>query len=155
MKLDKLAAIVLIVSSLSFVVAAQEEERAAEAEKQPVRFEAVDVYVDSGKLPLAAYQFELSDERGSIKIVGVEGGEHPAFKEPPYYDPAALMKGRIIIAAFNTGKELPAGNTRVARVHVRVAGEEAPEYIIKLQVAATLETKKISAKATVRKGEGE
>jgi len=155
MKLDRVAAIVLVVISLTFVVAAQEEERAAEAEKQPVRFEAVDVYVNSGNVPLAAYQFELSDERGSIKIVGVEGGEHPAFKEPPYYDPAALMKGRIIIAAFNTGKELPAGNTRVARVHVRVAGDEAPEYIIKLQVAASEEGKRISAKASVKRGEGQ
>jgi hypothetical protein len=79
------------------------------------RFVALDIFVDSGATPLAAYQFELSASKGEIQIVGVEGGEHPAFAEPPYYDPAALQHERIIIAAFNTGTntQLPVGKTRV------------------------------------------
>jgi len=129
--------------------------RAQEPEGRPaVRFEAVDVYVDSGKSPLAAYQFELAAEVGDMKIVGIEGGEHAAFKEPPYYDPAALMKHRVIIAAFNTGADLPSGKTRVARVHVQVTGDAEPEYVVKLHVAASADGKEIKATATLAGGTG-
>lgn len=113
-----------------------------------VRFAAVDVYVDSGKKPLAAYQFELTASTGLFKIVGVEGGEHAAFAPPPYYDPAALSRDRIIIAAFNTGTDLPTGKTRVARIHVRVTGNEDPEYVVKLTVAAAANGELLSATAT-------
>ncbi len=119
----------------------------------PVRFEAVDVYMDSGEVPLAAYQFELAAETGEIKIVGIEGGEHPAFKEPPYYDPAALSNDRIIVAAFNTGQDLPSGKTRVATVHLQISAETEPELVVKLEVSATVEGKKIPATATLAKGE--
>ncbi len=103
--------------------------------REPV-FGWVDVYLDSGDVPLAAYQFELAAAAGEFEIVGVEGGEHGAFAEPPYYDPAALHNNRVIIAAFNTDDELPQGRTRVARIHVLVEGE-APQYVATLIVAAT------------------
>lgn len=112
----------------------------------PSRFTAVDIFVDSGDLPLAAYQFELSAAVGSFKIVGVEGGEHAAFAEPPYYDPAALHgEGRIIIAAFNTGDDLPTGRTRVARVHVWITGEPSPDFDVKLIVAGSVDGEEIEA----------
>ena len=57
------------------------------ASQSVVRFAAVDVYVDATDKTLGAYQFELTAEVGEIAIVGIEGGEHPAFAEPPYYDP--------------------------------------------------------------------
>ena len=60
---------------------------AQQADPAPVRFEAVDVYVDSGDEPLAAYQFELVDPTGASLIVGVEGGEHAAFAAPPTTTP--------------------------------------------------------------------
>jgi hypothetical protein len=82
------------------------------------RFLAVDVFVDSGDEPLAAWQVELADPTGVARVVGVEGGEHPAFREAPYYDPAALQKGRIVLATFHVGGDLPRGRTRVARVHL-------------------------------------
>ena len=131
----------------------QEAKLDQPAPQAPVRFEAVDVYVDSRDQPLAAYQFELAAETGEIKIVGIEGGEHPAFREPPYYDPAALTKDRIIIAAFNTGQDLPRGRTRVARVHLQIVGETEPEYVIKLEVAASPEGKKVPASVILAKGE--
>lgn len=148
-----LQAIVLV--SMMLVIKAQgQEAEPGEAPARPsVRFEAVDVYVDSGDQPLAAYQFELAAETGEITIVGIEGGEHPAFKDPPYYDPAALSKDRIIIAAFNTGRELPSGKTRVARLHVQVTGEAEPEYVVRLEVAASAEGKKITATVSSAKGE--
>ena len=62
---------------------------------------------------------------GDVKLVGIEGGEHAAFAQPPYYDPKALLNERIVIAAFNTAgaDKLPSGKTRVARLMVRVDGE--------------------------------
>jgi len=134
-------------------VAVLRAQEAPEPEARPgVRFEAVDVYVDSGDAPLAAYQFEFAAEVGEVKIVGIEGGEHAAFEAPPYYDPAALMKHRVIIAAFNTGADLPGGKTRVARVHVQVTGDAAPEYVVKLNVAASPDGKEIKATATLGGG---
>ena len=128
--------------------------RAAAAEPAArVRFETLEVFVDSGGQALAAYQFELAAEVGEVKIAGVEGGEHPAFKSPPYYDPAALSRNRIIIAAFNTGRDLPRGRTRVARLHLYVSGDKAPEYAVRLEAAGNAQGQRIPATVTVRKGE--
>ena len=118
-----------------------------------VRFAPVHVYVDSGDKSLAAYQFELKATTGQIKIVGVEGGEHPAFQEAPYYDPAALMNDRIIIAAFNTGSDLPHGRTRIATIHLQILGDTEPQYELKLIVAADTEGENLPAKLTLETGE--
>ena len=134
-------------------VQAQPRDAGIDAGQSAVRFAAVDVYIDSGESPLAAYQFELTATSGEFEIVGVEGGEHAAFKEAPYYDPAALHgEGRIIIAAFNTGDDLPTGKTRVARVHVRIAGETSPEYAVELIVSASTEGDMIDATVSVSEG---
>ncbi|MGD8454178.1 MAG: hypothetical protein PVJ57_20380 [Phycisphaerae bacterium] len=115
------------------------------------RFGWVDVYLDSGDVPLAAYQFELTAETGDFQIVGIEGGEHPAFAEPPYYDPAALRHDRVILAAFSTADELPAGRTRVARVHVMTEGEP-PQYVVALSVTATADGSLIPATSQIEEG---
>ncbi|MBN1917293.1 MAG: hypothetical protein JW889_05235 [Verrucomicrobia bacterium] len=120
-----------------------------------VRFRAVDVIIDTGDKPLAAYQFEFVAETGTIAIVGVEGGEHPAFAEPPYYDAAALHENHIIIAAFSTQKDLPAGKTRVARIHVQVTGDTEPQYVVALRIAASPEGAHIQASATAIESRGE
>ncbi len=100
----------------------------------PVRFVPVDVFVDSGREQLAAYQVEVEVVAGDAQIVGVEGGEHPAFVNPPYYDAKALMGGRIILAAFSTSPELPDGRHRAFTLHVREAGG-AVKYRLKLVAA--------------------
>jgi hypothetical protein len=124
-----------------------------DAAGQPVvRFVAIDVYVDSKARPLAAYQFELKAPADRFTIVGVEGGEHKAFAEPPYYDPAALSKHRIIIAALDIGKNLPTGKTRVARIHARVVGEKDPCYEVKVIVAASPDGSEIPVTATAVTG---
>jgi len=120
-----------------------------------VRFRAVDVYVDAGEQPLAAYQFELAAETGNVKIVGIEGGDHAAFHEPPYYDPKAIQNDRVVLAAFTTGRDVPRGRTRVARVHVMITGEAEPEYAARLEAAASPEGQRIAATATIAKGEEE
>ncbi len=118
-----------------------------------IRFAPVHIYLDSGRTPLAAYQFELKAAAGQIKIVGVEGGEHPAFREAPYYDPAALMHDRIIIAAFNTGRDLPTGRTRIATIHLQILGDAEPRYELKLAVAADTQGQKFPAELTLETGE--
>jgi len=115
-----------------------------------VRFRAVDIYVDAKDQALAAYQLEFSVVGGEAKIVGIEGGEHPAFKDAPFYDPKAIQHERVIIAAFNTtsGDKLPTGKTRVATIHLQITGERKPDYAVKLETAATLEGRKIVVEAT-------
>jgi hypothetical protein len=134
-----------------------------------VRFAPLHIYLDSGERPLAAFQFELvcsvpvraSEENASrrhyerqVKIVGVEGGSHEVFsKTPPYYDPAALAKDRIIIAAFSTQRDLPNGRTRVATIHLQILGDAQPQYELKLMVAADADGKEIPAEISFEKGE--
>jgi len=115
------------------------------------RFQMVDVSVDSKDKPLAAYQLEVTFSSGTGKIVGIEGGEHPAFKQPPFYDPKAIQAERVILAAFNTSAadQLPRGRTRVASLHVQTLGSKEPVYAVKLTTAATVNGKKIPVTATI------
>lgn len=115
------------------------------ARGESVRFRPVDVYVDAGSRPLAAYQVEVV-ARNAV-IAGVEGGATRAFAEPPHYDPAALQGGRIILAAFDTGSDLPRGRTRVATLHMRETGEAT--YEIRVMAAATAGGERVEAAAAV------
>lgn len=119
--------------------------------KDTLRFEAIDVFVDSGQERLAAYQFELTTVDKGVEIVGIEGGAHPAFKAAPYYDTKAMNNNRVILAAFNTGDDLPVGRCRVARIHVQVQGPGQKEYRTKLSVSATSEGREISASLAIEK----
>jgi hypothetical protein len=101
-----------------------------------VRFVPLEIYVDPAGKPLGAYQFELRAKTGQIKIVGVEGGTHSAFKQAPYYDPAALADERIIVAAYSTDEHLPTKRTHVATVHLQVIGDTDPEYQLRPTVLA-------------------
>ena len=85
------------------------EADAQREDSEAVRFEAWDVSIGSKDRALAAYQFEFSDPSGRSLVAGVEGGEHSAFRDAPYYDSAALSKERLVVAAFDTGDELPTG----------------------------------------------
>ena len=124
------------------------------ASRAPVqaRFGFVDVWVDSGDSPLAAYQFEFHAPEG-VTIVGVESGEHRAYREAPHYDGAALTQGRIIVGALAEGESLPTRSTRVARLHLRIEGGAKQSYECTLDVAATPDERRIhEATLTVREG---
>ena len=114
-----------------------------------VHFRAIDIYVDSGNTPLAAYQLEFSVTNVPTTIVGIEGGSPKAFREPPFYDPKAMQGERVIIAAFSTetAEHLPSGKTRVATIHIMTTGAARPAFELKLQVAADSAGKLISASA--------
>jgi len=102
------------------------------AQESEVRFTAYDVVLDTGGKPLAAYQFEVSCDPAHGKIVGVEGGAKPHYSEAPYYDPAALQGGRIVLAAFTTEPDAPAGKVLVARLHMQETGPVllAPKVVV-------------------------
>jgi hypothetical protein len=116
-----------------------------------VGFQSVDVFVDSGSSPLAAYQFEFAVTRGSAKIVGIEGGEHTAFAQPPFYDPKAMQQERVVLAAYSTNSEnkLPKGRTRVATIHLQVSGRGELKFETKLQTAASSNGVKIKAELSI------
>jgi len=144
--------LVLTAILIAALVGVHQPAPAAQLPDGRVRFETVDVYVDSGGQSLAAYQFEMAAEVGDVKIVGLEGGEHPAFRNPPYYDPAALMQNRVIVAAFNTGRDLPRGRTRVARLHVQITGDRQPEFAIRLDAAGNAAGARIPATIIIGRG---
>ena len=121
-----------------------------QAPEAAVRFETVDVFVDTSSKALAAYQLEFFAATGDAKIAGIEGGAHAAFATPPYYDPKAMQQDRVILAAFSTddGATLPVGKTRVATIHLQMIGTISPNFQIRLQAAADAAGETITAQAT-------
>lgn len=119
------------------------------ADGMKVRFAAVDIHLESAQ-PVAAWQFELSEAGGRMRVVGVENGDSPAFAKAPYYDRKAVSDGRadrVIVADFTLlpPPELPVGTVRIATVHVRLAGDSEPEYILRLVTAGNAEGKPVPA----------
>lgn len=147
----------MIITLITFCIVvaglAQQSEQKEPLAQPRVRFAPLHIFLDSGNQGLAAFQFELKAVAGQIKIVGVEGGEHPVFKKPPYYDPAALANDRIIIAAFSTSHDLPTGLSRIATIHLQIIGDTQPEYELDLIVAANADGENIPAELTFEKGE--
>lgn len=122
------------------------------AEESRIRFRAVDIYIDSANTPLAAYQLEFTVTNGVAKIVGIEGGSHQAFHNPPFYDPKAMQQERVIIAAFSTEEQqkLPKGKTRVATIHIQTTGVEEPAFKLNLETAADSSGNKIPVSASAK-----
>jgi hypothetical protein len=144
---------ILTIISWPAALCAQQPAR----EEGPSRFSAVDIYVDSKNAPLAAYQIEFCATNGVAKIVGIEGGDSPAFHEPPFYDTKAIQHERVIIAAFNTASadKLPSGKTRIATVHLQIIGDVSPQFQLNLQVAANSDGNRISAGASFEERKSE
>jgi hypothetical protein len=117
-----------------------------------VRFATVDLLIDPHGSDLAAYQLEFLADPARVTLVGIEGGQHPAFKVPPYYDPKALAGNRVILAALNAGNDLPQSKTRVATLHLQIKGDAKPSISAKLVVAANSSEKTIDADVSVSEG---
>lgn len=157
------AVVVLLVAGVGFSIAPRQPDSPA----GPVtRFASVEVYVDSGESPLAAYQVEFSGRigdgvGGGVKLVGIEGGAAgTVFAAPPAYDPKALAGGRVVIADFSTlaGEKLPSGRSLVARLHLMLEIPEGhagarPEYVVKLIAAGSPDGAHIQASASVVEGD--
>jgi hypothetical protein len=140
----------LLATILFLGLAARLFAQPAAPEQGGTRFCAVDIYMDSKAAPLAAYQLEFAVTNSVAKIVGIEGGEHPAFHEPPFYDPKAMQHERVIIAAFNTAAadKLPSGRTRVATIHLLITASGPLQCELKLQAAGNAEGVRIAATAS-------
>ncbi|MCY4498617.1 MAG: hypothetical protein OXC14_15180 [Rhodospirillaceae bacterium] len=113
------------------------------------RFVALDIYIESTE-PLAAWQFELREASGRMRVVGVENGETAAFGEAPYYDLAAVSEGaadRIIVADYSMRQavELPTGRNRLATIHIRIEGTAEPDYVLDLVAAGSANGEPIRA----------
>lgn len=119
-----------------------------------VRFITVDVFIDSGDTPLAAYQIDLkaTSDSGRVLLAGIEGGEHAAFATPAFYDARALHADEdfdhVVLAAFSTGDELPSGRTRVATLHYQVPAAGEIELEILSLVAGEQNAGAVKALAT-------
>ncbi len=122
------------------------------AAQRAVRFASVDVMIDTKDLPLAVYQLEFSATKEIVKIVGIEGSSHEAFREAPHYDPQAIQRERVILAAFNTAAadKLPRGKVRIATIHLQITGDVEPVYQVNASVIATVDGKPIDAAVTVQ-----
>lgn len=112
-------------------------------------FQAIDLFIDSNNQPLAAYQLDFHATRGTIRIVGIEGGEHGAFNKAPYYDAKAIQNDHILLAAYSLADatSLPTSRSRIARIHLMIEGAEQPEYSLTLTAAGSPDAKHIEAKA--------
>lgn len=113
-----------------------------------VRYYPVDVFIDPAGRPLAAYQLAIDNTSGKTRIVGVQGGAEGAFKDPPFYDSAALARGEVVLAGLAASKSLPTGKVRVARLYVQSAdGLSVP--VVRLIAAGAGDGSSISAVPTV------
>lgn len=102
-----------------------------------VRFFPVEVWGDSGGYPLAAFQLVLTTQSEDVVTTGIEGGSHPAFVEPPTYDPRAMQGNRLIVAQFSleSADRLPTGETRLFTVHVQASRGSEPVFDLKVIAA--------------------
>jgi hypothetical protein len=140
-----LAGLAILASSLALTAAF------AQPAPEAVRFQAIDVYVESAE-PLAAWQFELTETTGAMTVVGVENGDSAAYRDAPYFDLDAVREDRadrIVVADFSLAGvgELPVGRTRIATVHVRLSGGQAPDFNLQLIAAGDIDGHAIPAVA--------
>ena len=111
----------------------------AQSVETNIRFAALDIYLETAE-PLAAWQFELRESSGRMRVAGVENGDSTAFGGTPYYDLAAVRDGRadhIVVADYSTSPaaELPTGRSRIATVHIQLEGHTDPDFVLSLIAA--------------------
>ena len=107
-----------------------------------------------GWLPAELAGFvEFADPSGSYKPNLLQGllAQHSCFIIPDAsaglcpLTLSAIAAGRIIVAPFDTGRDLPNERTRVATVHMREAGPKEPTYHATLQIAGGADGRPIDA----------
>jgi hypothetical protein len=143
---------ILLLASLGIAPSPREDVMPPSATTRASRFTFIDVQIDPKDKALAAYQVEFIADDANVKVVGIEGGDVPAFAQPPYYDPAAMSKHRVIIAAFNTGKDLPTKSFRAARLHLEISGESKSNWEAKLITAAGSDAAAMKADVSISQG---
>ena len=118
-------------------------------------FAVYDVFLEPHGEPIAAYQLKIWDQNSAVKILSVEGGEHKSYRKPPFFDPKAIQKNVIKLAAFATDPPdaLPNRKTRVATLHVEINEALNPRLIVVIEAAARPGGSRIFTEATISKRE--
>jgi hypothetical protein len=119
----------------------------------PKTFGTVVVTLDPMGEELAGWQLRADFGKGYAAIVGIEGGEHPAWAEPAHYDPRALNGGEIVLAALAADTELPTGPTVVAVIHVEHYVSGLPPLEISEVVAVGSDGNEIPVTVTQENGD--
>src|SRR5258708_35576134 len=96
----------IIVIVIFWLAAPLLAQQAADGESR-IRVRALDLFVDSGSSPLAAYQLKCLATNGVVSITGIERREHLAFTPPPHPDRKSMQHEPVILAASNTGAPQP------------------------------------------------
>jgi hypothetical protein len=131
-KIHLLSALLLVVA----FVPASVSTSAAEVAPQRA-FSTIEIYLDGGDQPLAAYQLTLQYAQADTRLVGIEGGSTPAFADAPHYDPRALRGGTIKLAAMQLEGPWPTHRVHVATLHVEHSATVTPRLAASQVVAAT------------------
>ncbi|MGH7242655.1 MAG: hypothetical protein ACREJD_04490 [Phycisphaerales bacterium] len=105
-----------------------------------------DIMLDVGSRSLAAFQIEISmSAPDTVRVTGtlIRGGDHPALQRQPLFDNKRVSRPgartTFTIANFDTGKDLPSGDVRVARIVLIVVGPGNPGVTARLVIAAGAE----------------
>jgi hypothetical protein len=116
---------------------------AAAAPNSDTRILTFDIMLDVGSRDLAAFQIEISmssPDTARVTLMGVRGGDHPALQRQPLFDSRRVTQPgsstTFTIANFDTGKDLPSGDVRVAKIVLVVVGPGHPGVTARLVVAA-------------------
>lgn len=120
---------------------------------RPRIFGTIVVTLDPAGQELAGWQLRADFGKSDARIVGVEGGEHPAYADPPHYDPKALNTGEIILAALGSNEELPTDATIVAILHVEHDRSGLPPLEISEVVAVGADGNEITVTVTQENGD--
>ena len=96
----------ICIALLLIQIAPAQTPRQRKEPAEAVRFQAVDIFIDAGTQPLAAYQLEVLCDAAEAKIVGVEGGEAESYKIAPY----DLNDDTMLYFTYATGFLSGAGN---------------------------------------------
>lgn len=132
------------------------QQRELPAEQPAPVFQTIQVTIDPQGKPLGAYQFELTAEKGTFTVVGLEAGDHPAFDHdrPPYFDRSTLQRGtdRLIVAEYARPDvkthALPTKPVHLVTVHVMSdapIGTEQNDIELKLITAGDADGQLIDA----------
>jgi hypothetical protein len=126
-------------------------------QSRAAEFAVFDIFLDTKGEPLAAYQLKVSDKNAAVKIISVEGGEHLSFAAAPKFDPKAIQRDVIKLAAISLdgSEKLPTSRVRIASLHVEVGLGLTPDWSAIVERAGRVGGEKIDATISISKRENQ
>ena len=124
-------------------------------QSRAAEFAVFDIFLDTNGEPLAAYQLKISDKNAAVKIISVEGGEHTSFAAAPKFDPKAIQRDMIKLAAISldSSEKLPTARVRIASLHVEIGPGLSPDWAAIVERAGRAGGQKIDASISISKRE--